>query len=332
MKLGSLNTGGRDGTLVVVSNDLRHAAEVPDIALTLQSALENWAMAAPELASIHRLVCEGNYAAAFELDPSMLIAPLPRAYQFLDGSAYLNHVELVRKARKAEMPPSLYDDPLMYQAVSDGFLAPTENIVLASEDYGIDFEAEVVVVLDDVPMGVSREAARHHIKLIMLVNDVSLRGLIPTELAKGFGFIVGKPRSAFSPVAVSPDALGAAWDGGKLSLPLRVAMNGEHFGAPNAGVDMNFDFPALIAHAAQTRPLAAGTIIGSGTVSNRDSSKGFCCLAEIRTIETIEDGAPKTPFMKFGDRVRIEMLDEAGVSIFGAIDQTVVEYKGARRT
>jgi len=329
MKLGSLNSGGRDGALVVVSDDLRWAAEVPDIASTLQSALENWATAAPELASIYRLVCEGNYAAAFDLDPSTLIAPLPRAHQFLDGSAYLNHVELVRKARKAEMPPSLYDDPLMYQAVSDGFLAPSENIALASEEYGIDFEAEVVVVLDDVPMGVSRAAAHDHIKLIMLVNDVSLRGLIPAELAKGFGFIVGKPRSAFSPVAVSPDALGAAWDGGKLSLPLRVTMNGEPFGAPNAGDDMNFDFPALIAHAAQTRPLAAGTIIGSGTVSNRDSSKGFCCIAEIRTIETIEEGAPKTPFMKFGDRVRIEMLDEAGASIFGAIEQTVVEYKSA---
>ncbi|HUT50255.1 MAG TPA: fumarylacetoacetate hydrolase family protein [Alphaproteobacteria bacterium] len=328
MKLGSLNSGGRDGTLVVVSNDLSQAAEVPDIASTLQSALENWVIAAPELASIHRMVCEGNYANAFALDPSTLMAPLPRAYQFLDGSAYLNHVELVRKARKAEMPPSLYEDPLMYQAVSDGFLAPTQDIALASEDFGIDFEAEVVAVLDDVPMGVSRAAARDHIKLIMLVNDVSLRGLIPPELAKGFGFIVGKPRSAFSPVAVTPSALGAAWDGGKVNLPLRVAKNGEHFGAPNAGVDMNFDFPALIAHAAQTRPLAAGTIIGSGTVSNRDCSKGFCCIAEIRTIETIEEGAPKTPFMKFGDRVRIEMLDEAGASIFGAIEQTVVEYKG----
>jgi len=326
MKLGSLNSGGHDGTLVVVSDDFGRAAEVPDIAPTLQAALENWATAAPELAAIHRLVCEGNYAKAVALDPSTLMAPLPRAYQFLDGSAYLNHVELVRKARKAEMPPSLYDDPLMYQAVSDGFLAPTEDIALASEDFGIDFEAEVVAVLDDVPMGVSRAAARDHIKLIMLVNDVSLRGLIPAELAKGFGFIVGKPRSAFSPVAVSPDALGAAWDGGKVSLPLRVTMNGEQFGAPNAGVDMNFDFPALIAHAARTRPLAAGTIIGSGTVSNRDSSKGFCCIAEIRTIETIEEGAPKTPFMKFGDSVRIEMLDDAGASIFGAIEQTVVEY------
>jgi fumarylacetoacetate (FAA) hydrolase len=328
MKLGTLKAGGRDGTLVVVSDDLRQAAAVPDAAPTLQAALEDWGTLAPELAAIHRLVNEGNYAAAFALDPAALAAPLPRAYQFLDGSAYLNHVELVRKARKAEMPPALYEDPLMYQAVSDRFLAPGEDIALASEDFGIDFEAEVVVVLDDVPMGISREAAGGHIKLVMLVNDVSLRGLIPPELAKGFGFITGKPRSAFSPVAVTPGALGAAWDGGKISLPLRVTLNGEHFGAPNAGVDMNFDFPALIAHAARTRPLAAGSIVGSGTVSNRDASKGFCCIAEIRTIETIEEGAPKTPFMKFGDRVRIEMLDDAGASIFGAIEQTVVEYKG----
>jgi len=328
MKLGSLKAGGRDGTLVVVSDDLSRAAAVPAVAPTLQAALDDWAATAPELVSIHRLVNQGGYRDAFALDIADLAAPLPRAYQFLDGSAYLNHVELVRKARKAEMPPSLYDDPLMYQAVSDGFLAPTEDIALASEDFGIDFEAEVVAVLDDVAMGVSREAARGHIKLVMLVNDVSLRGLIPTELAKGFGFIAGKPRSAFSPVAATPNALGAAWDGGKLGLPLRVTLNGEHFGAPNAGVDMNFDFPALIAHAARTRPLAAGTIVGSGTVSNRDSSLGFCCIAEIRTIETIEEGAPKTPFMSFGDRVRIEMLDEAGASIFGAIEQTVVEYKG----
>jgi len=328
MKLGSLKSGGRDGTLVVVSDDLSRAAPVPDIAPTLQAALEDWATLAPQLSSISRLINEDHHAAAVPLDIADLAAPMPRAHQFLDGSAYLNHVELVRKARNAEMPPSLYDDPLMYQAVSDGFLAPTDDIAVASEDYGIDFEAEVVAVLDDVPMGVGREAARDHIKLIMLVNDVSLRGLIPTELAKGFGFIVGKPRSAFSPVAVTPDVLGAAWDGGKVSLPLRVEMNGEQFGAPNAGVDMNFDFPALIAHAARTRPLAAGTIVGSGTVSNKDASKGFCCIAEIRTIETIEDGAPKTPFMSFGDRVRIEMLDEAGASIFGAIEQTVVEYKG----
>jgi fumarylacetoacetate (FAA) hydrolase len=328
MKLGSLKAGGRDGTLVVVSADLGRAAPVPEIAPTLQAALEDWANLAPELASVYRLINEGHYAQARPIDREELAAPLPRAYQFLDGSAYLNHVELVRKARKAEMPPSLYEDPLMYQAVSDGFLAPSDDIALASEAFGIDFEAEVVAVLDDVPMGVSREAARSHIKLVMLVNDVSLRGLIPAELAKGFGFITGKPRSAFSPAAVTPDTLGAAWDGGKVSLPLRVTLNGAPFGAPNAGVDMNFDFPALIAHAAQTRPLAAGTIVGSGTVSNRDSSKGFCCIAEIRTIETIEEGAPKTPFMRFGDRVRIEMLDAAGVSIFGAIEQRVVRYDG----
>ena len=328
MKLGSLKSGGPDGTLVVVSRDLKRAVGVPDAAPTMQAAIENWDEVEPELRSIARLLDDGGHAQAFDLEAGDLASPFPRAYQFLDGSAYLNHVELVRKARGAEMPPSFYDDPLMYQAVSDGFLAPTDDIALASDDWGIDFEAEVVVVLDAVPMGVSSEDARQHIKLVMLVNDVSLRGRIPNELAKGFGFLVGKPRSALSPVAVSPDALGSAWDGGKLSLPLGVDLNGKRFGAPNAGVDMNFDFPRLIAHAAQTRPLAAGTLLGSGTVSNKDASQGFCCLAEIRMIETIEQGAAKTPFMTFGDHVRIEMLDEAGDSIFGAIEQTVTRYEG----
>jgi len=328
MKLASLKEGGRDGTLVVVSRDLTHAVRAAPIAPTLQAALEDWVTVEPELKSLYRLLNEGHLSGAVALEPAKLAAPLPRAYQFLDGSAYLNHVELVRRARGAELPPSYYDDPLMYQAVSDGFLGPTDDILAASTDWGIDFEAELTVVLDDVPMGIKTAAAGRHIKLFMLVNDVSLRGLIPAELAKGFGFVVGKPRSALSPVAVTADEFGDAWDGEKLHLPLTVQLNGKKFGSPDVGVDCNFTFARLIEHAAQSRPLAAGTIIGSGTVSNKDSSVGFCCLAEQRTIETIETGKPKTPFMSFGDRVRIEMLDKAGHSIFGAIDQKVVKYAG----
>ncbi|MHA1538564.1 MAG: fumarylacetoacetate hydrolase family protein [Alphaproteobacteria bacterium] len=328
MKLGTLKKGGRDGTLVVVSADLKSAATVADVAPNLQGVLDNWDKANGELASVSRQLDEGKHGAAFALDITQLASPLPRAYQFLDGSAYLNHMELVRKGRGAEMPESFYDDPLMYQALSDGFLAPTQDIALASTDWGIDFEAEVTVIVDDVPMGVSPADAAGHIKLIMLVNDVSLRGLIPAELAKGFGFIVSKPPSSFSPLAVTPDALGPAWKDGRVCLPLRVDLNGKPFGAPDAGVDMNFNFPRLIAHAAQSRPLAAGTIVGSGTVSNRGGKNGCGCLAEVRTIETIEEGKPSTPFMGFGDRVRIEMLDASGASIFGAIDQQVVRYEG----
>ena len=328
MKLGTLKEGGRDGTLVVVSKDNKRAATLPDAAPSLQAALDDWAVIEPELRSLAQALDEGRDGVGFDLDIARLASPLPRAYQFLDGSAYLNHMELVRKGRGAEMPESFYDDPLMYQALSDGFLAPTQDIALASADWGIDFEAEVTVIVDDVPMGVSVEDAGGHIKLIMLVNDVSLRGLIPAELAKGFGFIVGKPASSFSPLAVTPDALGPAWKDGRVCLPLRVALNGEPFGAPHAGIDMNFNFPRLIAHAAQSRSLAAGTIIGSGTVSNRGGKHGCGCLAEVRTIETIEEGQPRTPFMGFGDRVRIEMLDDSGASIFGAIDQKVVKYEG----
>ncbi len=328
MKLGTLKEGGRDGTLVMVSSDMKRATKVADAAPNLQAALDNWADVEPKLRSLWQAFDDGRDGAGFDLDIAKLASPLPRAYQFLDGSAYLNHMELVRKGRGAEMPESFYDDPLMYQALSDGFLAPTQDIALASADWGIDFEAEVTVIVDDVPMGVSVEDAGGHIKLIMLVNDISLRGLIPAELAKGFGFIVSKPPSSFSPLAVTPDALGPAWDDGKVCLPLRVSLNGALFGAPDAGVDMNFNFPRLIAHAAQSRPLAAGAIIGSGTVSNRGGKNGCGCLAEIRTIETIEEGKPRTPFMGFGDRVRIEMLDGTGASIFGAIDQKVVEYEG----
>jgi fumarylacetoacetate (FAA) hydrolase len=331
MKLATLKEGGRDGTLVVVSRDLSTAVKVPTIARTLQAALDSWKDVQSELASVYRLLNEDHLNCcgderAFKLDVAKLASPLPRALQFVDGSAYLNHVELVRKARGAEMPPSFYTDPLMYQGGSDSFIGPCDDVPAVDEAHGIDFESEVAVVTDDVKMGVTPERARRHIKLVMLVNDVSLRNLVPGELAKGFGFFQSKPASSFSPVAVTPDELGPAWDGGKVNLPLVSHLNGEWFGSPNAGTDMNFDFGQLIAHAARTRNLAAGTIVGSGTVSNRDRKTGSSCLAEKRTLETLDHGKPSTPFMKFGDRIRIEMLDANGRSIFGAIDQKVVKY------
>ena len=325
MKLGSLKDGGRDGTLIVVSRDLARAVAVPDLAPTLQAALESWAEIAPRLESVSDALNATAVDDDFALDTATLASPLPRAYQWADGSAYLNHVELVRKARGAEMPPSFLEDPLMYQGGSDAFIGPCDDIVVASESYGIDMEGEVAVITDDVAMGVGAEAARDHIKLVMLVNDVSLRTLIPAELAKGFGFFHGKPSTAFSPVAVTPDELSAAWRDTKLHLPLLVEHNGVQIGRANAGTDMQFGFGELIAHAAHTRVLGAGAIVGSGTISNRDRAVGWSCIAEIRTIEKIETGAPTTPFMKFGDRVRIEMNDEAGKSIFGAIDHHVVQ-------
>jgi len=331
LKLATLNEGGRDGTLVVVSRDLARCVKAPRVAATLRAALDDWGRASRELALISELLDKGhdniNDAAVTKFDATACMAPLPRASQWIDGSAYLNHVELVRKARKAEMPPEFYRDPLMYQGGSDTMLGPCAPILAISEAHGIDFEAEVAVVTDDVPMGIGAEAARRHIQLVLLVNDVSLRNLIPAELAKGFGFFQSKPSSAFSPVAVTPDELGPAWDGAKLNLPLRVALNGQWFGHPNAGADMNFDFGRLLAHAAFTRALGAGTILGSGTVSTRDPAVGSCCLAEKRMIEIIASGAATTPFLKFGDRVRIEMTDEGGRSIFGAIDQIVEAYK-----
>lgn len=327
MKLASLKRG-RDGLLLVVSRDLKKAVAVPNIAPTMQAALDDWAEIAPQLAEVSEKLNAGAEVDAHDFDQSAVASPLPRAYQWADGSAYVNHVELVRKARGAEMPPSFWTDPLMYQGGSDAFLGPRDDIEAASEDWGIDFEAEVAVIVDDVPMGVTPEAAAGHIKLVMLVNDVSLRNLIPGELGKGFGFFQGKPSSAFSPVAVTPDEFGDAWDGGKLHRPLVCHLNGALFGEPDAGVDMTFDFPTLIAHAAKSRPLGAGAIVGSGTVSNVDRSKGSCCLAEKRMLETIESGKPETPFMRFGDRIRIEMFDEAGDSLFGAIDQQVVSYPG----
>lgn len=328
MKLASLKEGGRDGTLIVVSRDLSRAVRVPDIAPTLQRALEDWSNLAPRLNNVSEVINQSgaetiNGEPVFALDTRALAAPLPRAYEFVDGSAYLPHVERVRRARGAEVPASFYTDPLMYQAVSAGFYGPNDPILVASADYGIDLEAEVVIVTDDVPMGVSAEAAAQHIQLVGLVNDVSLRNLIPNELAKGFGFLQSKPRSALSPVFVTPDELGDAWRDSKLHRPLLTHINGEWFGAPEAGVDMQFNFAQLVAHAAKTRPLSAGTIVGSGTVANADTSLGASCFAEKRTVETLATGKPITPFMGFGDRVRIEMQDADGASIFGAIDQVV---------
>jgi len=328
IKLATLKDSTRDGLLVVVSRDLQWAVAAAGIARSLQAALDDWARCAPRLEQLARTL-EGGMPNAFAFDPTRVASPLPRAYQWADGSAYVNHVELVRKARGAEMPPSFWTDPLIYQGGSDDFLGPTEDAPFASEEFGIDLEAEVAVITDDVPMGASAENARRHIKLLMLVNDWSLRNLIPAELAKGFGFYQSKPATAFSPVALTPDELGAAWDGGKISLPLVSQVNGQVLGRPNAGIDMTFDFPHLVAHAARTRNLRAGTVIGSGTVSNYDRTQGSSCLAEKRTLEQLADGRIRTPFLHFGDRVRIEMFDSQGRTLFGAIDQRVVHAPGA---
>jgi fumarylacetoacetate (FAA) hydrolase len=324
MKLASLKHG-RDGRLVVVSSNLKRAAFVADVADTLQQALDNWPEMSVKLNKAHGEL-EAGKRESFAFDEAACASPLPRAFQWADGSAYVNHVELVRKARGAEMPQSFWTDPLMYQGGSDSFIGPRDSIPATSEDWGIDLEAEVAVITDDVPMGVTAAAAIGHIKLVMLVNDVSLRNLIPAELAKGFGFFQSKPSSAFSPVAVTPHELGNHWKDGKLHLPLHADINGQPLGAPNAGVDMTFNFGELIAHAAKSRPLGAGTVIGSGTVSNVDRSAGSCCLAEVRMLETIADGKPKTAYLKFGDRVTIYMLDGHGQSIFGTIDQKIVKY------
>jgi len=323
MKLGSLKEGGRDGTLIVVSRDLSRGVRANGIADTLQRALEDWSNTAPRLNALYDALNDGNAEGAFDLDMTALAAPLPRAYEFVDGSAYLPHVERVRRARGAEVPESFYTDPLMYQAVSAGFYGPRDPVRVPSEDYGIDLEAEVVIVTDDVPMAATPEQAASHIQLVGLVNDVSLRNLIPNELAKGFGFLQSKPRSALSPVFVTPDELGDAWQNSKVHLALTTHINGEWFGAPEAGVDMQFDFAQLVAHAAKTRPLSAGTIVGSGTVANEDTSLGASCFAEKRTVETLETGKPITPFMSFGDTVRIEMLSRDGDSVFGAIEQRI---------
>jgi fumarylacetoacetate (FAA) hydrolase len=325
MKLASLKAGGRDGTLIVVNRALTHYLPATAIAATLQQALDNWSDCAPRLNAVYEALNQAGETGASPVDFNLFASPFTRAFEFVDGSAYLPHVERVRKARGAEVPASFYSDPLMYQATSAGFLAPREPVVVASEEYGIDFESEVVVVTDDVPMACAPDSAAGHIQLIGLVNDVSLRNLIPGELAKGFGFLQSKPRSALSPVLVSPDELGAAWQDSKVHLPLRSYLNGELFGQPNAGQDMQFNFAQLVAHAAKTRSLVAGTIVGSGTVANQDVALGASCLAEKRVLEIIEHGQAETPFMHFGDTIRIEMLDDHGQSIFGAIEQVIVQ-------
>lgn len=325
MKLGSLKHG-RDGILVVVSKDLSQAVKVPHIAATMQDALDDWAKIAPQLETEYKTLNAGKAKDAFALKMKDLAAPIPRAYQWLDASAYVNHVELVRKARGVEMPPSFWTDPLMYQGASDILLGAHDDIPLADEAWGIDFEAEIAVITDDVPMGVTAADAKNHIKLLMLVNDVSLRYVAKEEMQKGFGFLNAKPATAFSPVAVTPDELGDGWDGAKIQLPLITHRNGELFGKPHCGTDMVFDFPTLVAHAAKTRYLCAGTILGSGTVSNKDRSVGSSCIVEQQTLEKLDTGEVKTKFMKFGETVKIEMLDKAGKSIFGTIEQKVVQY------
>jgi fumarylacetoacetate (FAA) hydrolase len=326
MKLASLKEGGRDGTLIVVDKEIRRGVRATGIAPSLQKAIEDWASVSPRLAELAEKLRDDKAVGSFELDTTALAAPLPRAYQWADGSAYVVHVELVRKARGVEMPPSFWTDPLMYQGGSDSFTGCNDEIEMADEAWGIDFEGEIGVIVDDVPMGISAEAARKHIRLVTILNDVSLRNLIVTELAKGFGFFHGKPATAFAPVAVTPEELGTAWDGARLDRPLISTLNGREFGHPNAATDLTFDFGQLIAHAATTRHLEAGTVVGSGTVANRDAGVGCSCIAERRVRETIDSGKPVTPFMKFGDEIRIEMFDAAGQSIFGAIDQKVVKY------
>jgi fumarylacetoacetate (FAA) hydrolase len=324
MKLATLRDGSRDGQLIVVSKNLGQAVAVPRIAPTLQAALDDWSRVSADLLETADALERGSAAGSFPFVPERVMAPLPRSYHWVDGSAYVNHVELVRKARGAEMPASFWTDPLVYQGGADDFLGPCQDVPVPSEEFGIDLEGEVAVITDDVPMGTKRARALGHIRLLMLVNDWSLRNLIPGELAKGFGFYQSKPATAFSPVAVTPDELGGAWRDAKVHLPLQVQVNGAAFGRPNAGVDMTFDFARLIEHVTLTRNARAGTIVGSGTVSNYDRSLGSACIAERRTLEQLEQGKPVTPFLKFGDRVRIEMLDAEENSVFGAIDQRVV--------
>ena len=325
MKLASLKSG-RDGQLIVVSRDLARAVSAAAIAPTLQAAMDNWAECEPRLTALFDALQAGPGDGEFAFDSQRGAAPLPRSYHWADGSAYVTHVELVRKARGAELPDSFWTDPLMYMGASDAFIGANEDVLAESEEWGIDFEAEVVVFTDDVPAGTKARRAREHIKLVALVNDVSLRNLIPAELAKQFGFYQSKPQTSFTPVAVTPDELGDAWDGAKLHLPLITTLNGTRVGSPNAGIDMTFDFGQLIEHAAKSRALVAGTVIGSGTVSNQGSPDGSCCLAEVRCLETIANGKPSTPFMSFGDRIEIEMLDASGNTIFGKIDQRIKQY------
>jgi fumarylacetoacetate (FAA) hydrolase len=325
VKLATLKRGGRDGRLALVSRDLTRCLLVPGIAPTLQAALDDWAMVAPRLADrAATLEMNGTNADVMPFDAAQCAAPLPRAYHWVDASAYVNHVELVRKARGAEMPATFWTDPLVYQGGSDDLLGARDDVPFADESWGIDLEAEVAVITDDVPMGTSPEAAASHIKLLVLVNDWSLRGLIPGELAKGFGFYQSKPATSFSPVAITPDELGDAWRDSRIHLPLSSRINGQDFGRPEAGIDMTFSFAQLISHVTRTRKLGAGSIVGSGTVSNYDRSRGSSCLAEKRMLELLESGKPTTPFLKFGDRVAIEMRDARGNNLFGTLDNQVI--------
>lgn len=331
MKLATLKDGSRDGQLIVVSRDLTTAHLATHIAPTLQKALDDWSFIAPQLEDLSEALNGGKATRhGFAFDPKNCLSPLPRAFHWADGSAYVNHVELVRRARNADMPDSFWHDPLMYQGGGDDFIGPCDDALFGSEDWGIDCEGEVAVITDDVPFGTTAEKAGEHIRLLMLVNDWSLRNLIPPELAKGFGFFQSKPATAFSPCAVTPDELGGAWKDGKVHLPLTVTWNGKRFGNANAGVDMVFNFPRLISHIAKTRRARAGSIVGSGTVSNKganaDPTIGYACIAEVRAIETIAHGKPQTEFMKFGDTIRIEMLDAQKQSVFGAIDQKVAAF------
>ena len=323
MKLGSISNNSRDGCPVLVDRYLKHMVPVNNVIDNWQLGIENWSAVSPKLEKIYEKLDKGLAEGAIPYDRSKLSAPFPRAYQWLDGSAYVTHVELLRKARGVELPANFWVDPLMYQGGSDHFLGPCETIKIKDINWGVDFEGELAVVVDDVPLGVSENKAEQHIKLIMLVNDISLRNLIPDELNKGFGFVHGKPPSAFGPLAITPDTIGQSWKDGKVHLPLLIKLNGKKVGFANAGVDMTFSFPELVAHAAKTRPLRAGTIIGSGTISNSDQQHGYSCIAEIRMIETINEGAPHTPFLQYGDKITMEMLASDGQSIFGSLEQTV---------
>ncbi len=328
MKLASLKKG-RDGQLIVVSRDLKQAVYATGIADTLQQALDNWAVTAPQLTQVYDRLNQGKCETAFAFDETQCHSPLPRTFHWVDGSAYVTHVDLVRRARGDTLPETFWHDPLVYQGGGDTLIGPHDDIEVIDESWGIDLEAEVAVITDDVPMGTTPEQAKKHIKLIMLVNDVTLRGLTAGELKKGFGFYQSKPSSAFSPIAVTPDELGDAWDGCKVHLPLHAFVRGKLLGQPNAGEDMTFDFPTLIAHTAKTRNMGAGTVLGSGTISNQDKAKmGSCCLVEVRMLETLEFGEPKTPYLSYGDTVRIEMFDKQGNTIFGSIAQTVTPFKG----
>ncbi|MGV6827846.1 MAG: fumarylacetoacetate hydrolase family protein [Flavobacteriales bacterium] len=327
MKLASIDNQTRDGQLVVVNKELTKAIKVPEIAETMQSAIDNWSETAIKLQEVYEQLNANKLETVFDFSTLKVMAPIPRAYHWADGSAYVTHVELVRKARNAELPKSFWTDPLMYMGASDAFIGANDDIEIENEEWGIDFESEVAVITDDVPAGISSKEALNHIKLITIINDVSLRNLIPSELSKQFGFYQSKPWTTFAPVVVTPDELDGDWKNGKLHLPLISTLNDNQIGSPNAGVDMTFDFGQLVAHAAKTRSLMAGTVIGSGTVSNQGSPNGSSCLAEVRCLEIIQNGKASTPFMSYGDRIEVEMKNKKGESIFGKINQVVTEYK-----